>query len=506
MSANSEEASSNRSMLEQAKSNDPADLKIKNVLEDVNELKGIIDDLKNSKDTNSATSSSVKATGGDDFGSSRATSATSSNMNSMNIIMNRTINESLQGQTSNSGSEPVKQRQHKSLPEEESNARPSESVDSCQLNLTNDLEMFVQQSSDKTDCQQQNSISAGIQQANSLQSDPDNDNDFELISSDLETNLTNLDSNFDSNTLGSNASSNLESNLSGSLSSNLSSVALQASASNAAQSDSNHESAATFKAVQTDPLSKSNSQNLSQAIKDPLRSNKLKLFHHKSSEQVDQRHQATHKQTWQKQLLQTPFFKSFNTQQLLAHYGNHAQQPAPELPDKIMLNLDDDPDEPLLSGSGQVSKECSDELIQMWSAILVKWKKPNQRPPGLKEIIRFGIPQTLRGQVWQLLVEGDDDHALIDTYRVLITKESAFEVNIQRDINRTFPANDYFKNTGSLGQDNLYKLCKAYSIFDEEIGYVQGLTFIGAALLLHMPEEQVIIAAYCLRSFRKLRT
>ena len=490
MADNSEE-NSNRSTLEQAKTSDPEDLKIKNVLEDVNELKGIIDDLKNSRYTDSASSGGDKATDGGDFDSK----ATSSTMNSMNIIMNRAINETVHQPKTSDKSAAVgsqKQRQRKNLVDDESNAKAGDFAEKCQSS-TNDLEMFVQ-GSDKADGQ--SSISTDIQQASSLQSqqsDPDNDNDFELISSDLEANLQ-LDSNFDSNTLESNASSNLDSNASGSASS----ANCQSNIGSSNPAPLNASPEPTFKASQIDPLSKSKSQNLSQTSKDLQRGNKLKLFHHKSSEQVDQRHPQSHKQTWQKQLLQTPFFKSFNTQQLLAHYGNHVQQPAPELPDKIMVNLDDDPDEPLLSGSGQVSKECSDELIQMWSAILVKWKKPNQRPPGLKEIIRFGIPQTLRGQVWQLLVEGDDDHALIDTYRVLITKESAFEVNIQRDINRTFPANDYFKNTGSLGQDNLYKLCKAYSIFDEEIGYVQGLTFIGAALLLHMPEEQVIDRQHCL--------
>lgn len=77
-----------------------------------------------------------------------------------------------------------------------------------------------------------------------------------------------------------------------------------------------------------------------------------------------------------------------------------------------------------------------------------------------------------------MLVEGDNDMEIIDNYRVLITKESEFEINIERDINRTFPANDYFNGkNSSLGQDNLFKLCKAYSIYDEEIGYVQGIIF-----------------------------
>lgn len=57
---------------------------------------------------------------------------------------------------------------------------------------------------------------------------------------------------------------------------------------------------------------------------------------------------------------------------------------------------------------------------------------------------------------------------------------------IQRDINRTFPAHAFFKQSGGLGQDSLYRISKAYSVYDEEIGYVQGLSFLAAALLLHV--------------------
>ncbi|XP_077045236.1 rab GTPase-activating protein 1 isoform X3 [Agelaius phoeniceus] len=69
-------------------------------------------------------------------------------------------------------------------------------------------------------------------------------------------------------------------------------------------------------------------------------------------------------------------------------------------------------------------------------------------------------------------------------------QESPQDSAITRDINRTFPAHDYFKDTGGDGQDSLYKICKAYSVYDEEIGYCQGQSFLAAVLLLHMPEEQ----------------
>ncbi|XP_076346912.1 rab GTPase-activating protein 1-like isoform X1 [Tachypleus tridentatus] len=68
--------------------------------------------------------------------------------------------------------------------------------------------------------------------------------------------------------------------------------------------------------------------------------------------------------------------------------------------------------------------------------------------------------------------------------------ESPCKNAIQRDINCTFPAHEYFRESGGLGQDSLYKICKAYSVYDQEIGYCQGLSFLAAALLVHMPEEQ----------------
>ena len=85
----------------------------------------------------------------------------------------------------------------------------------------------------------------------------------------------------------------------------------------------------------------------------------------------------------------------------------------------------------------------------------------------------------------------ENEKSMNESYRLLLSKESPSEQIIVRDINRTFTGHAYFQEES--GQQALYRLSKAYSIYDEEIGYCQGLSFLIASLLLHMPEEQVSI-------------
>ncbi|XP_015930065.1 rab GTPase-activating protein 1 [Parasteatoda tepidariorum] len=169
-----------------------------------------------------------------------------------------------------------------------------------------------------------------------------------------------------------------------------------------------------------------------------------------------------------------------------------------------------DNDEPLPSGTGEVSKECSSFELEGWAEVLQRWRQNlKQRPKQLTPLVKRGIPEALRGEVWQLLAGCIDDRQIVDTYKNLISKESSCGSVIQRDINRTFPAHEYFKTSGGIGQDSLYKICKAYSVYDPEIGYCQGQSFLAAALLLHIPEEQAfsilvkIMFEYGLRNFFK---
>eukprot|EP00096_Caligus_rogercresseyi_P011399 TRINITY_DN4471_c0_g1_i1.p1 TRINITY_DN4471_c0_g1~~TRINITY_DN4471_c0_g1_i1.p1 ORF type:complete len:946 (+),score=336.85 TRINITY_DN4471_c0_g1_i1:55-2892(+) len=169
--------------------------------------------------------------------------------------------------------------------------------------------------------------------------------------------------------------------------------------------------------------------------------------------------------------------------------GSTSEEPPPSPSGDLGDSSGDD--EPLLSGFGEVSKDCTNSELTSWSGILTEWT--SDRPPGktLAVLVKKGIPEALRGEVWQRLMrtsELQDD--IVETYKILNSQESPDEKIILRDIHRTFPAHEFFKKEGGVGQEALYRISKAYSVYDSEVGYCQGQSFLIAALLLQMPEEQ----------------
>ncbi|KAI8323385.1 RabGAP/TBC [Martensiomyces pterosporus] len=119
----------------------------------------------------------------------------------------------------------------------------------------------------------------------------------------------------------------------------------------------------------------------------------------------------------------------------------------------------------------------------------------------LAKSVHSGIPKAIRGTVWQLMSESRNDPALGDTYRKLVEQRSDSaneeelknEKLIRHDLARTFPKLDYFRDTEGAGQEGLFNVLRAYSLYDEEVGYCQGLSFIVGPLLLNMPDEE----AFC---------
>ncbi|KAG9509625.1 Rab GTPase-activating protein 1, partial [Fragariocoptes setiger] len=166
--------------------------------------------------------------------------------------------------------------------------------------------------------------------------------------------------------------------------------------------------------------------------------------------------------------------------------------------DKINNNIENginDDEDPIPSGTGNVSKDCSPSDLEGWGPMLNINEWHNKRPKGLAQLVRMGIPEALRAEAWQRLSGcSDDAGTLMEQYRILLTQTAPTEDIIKRDVERTYPAHPKFRSDSSDSQVNsLFKVCKAWAVYDQEVGYCQGLSFLVATLLLHMPEEQ----AFC---------
>ncbi|XP_020626776.1 EVI5-like protein [Orbicella faveolata] len=133
------------------------------------------------------------------------------------------------------------------------------------------------------------------------------------------------------------------------------------------------------------------------------------------------------------------------------------------------------------------------DTYHQWGQLIGNWSDAQRKKPKfVRDMVRRGVPNALRGMVWQMLCEARD-FPLRDQYPQLIKSNSACERMIKRDIARTFPDHSFFKDKDGIGQGTLFNVIKAYSIWDKEVGYCQGSAFIVGILLMQMPEED----AFC---------
>uniref|UniRef100_A0A8D1QMP7 Ecotropic viral integration site 5 n=1 Tax=Sus scrofa TaxID=9823 RepID=A0A8D1QMP7_PIG len=144
------------------------------------------------------------------------------------------------------------------------------------------------------------------------------------------------------------------------------------------------------------------------------------------------------------------------------------------------------------SASSNLSHLEEDSWI-LWGRIVNEWEEVRKKKEKqVKELVRKGIPHHFRAIVWQLLCSAQS-MPIKDQYSELLKMTSPCEKLIRRDIARTYPEHNFFKEKDSLGQEVLFNVMKAYSLVDREVGYCQGSAFIVGLLLMQMPEEE----AFC---------
>ncbi|XP_068132169.1 USP6 N-terminal-like protein isoform X2 [Hyperolius riggenbachi] len=137
------------------------------------------------------------------------------------------------------------------------------------------------------------------------------------------------------------------------------------------------------------------------------------------------------------------------------------------------------------------------ERTSKWLKMLKGWDK-YKNSEKLHRRIYKGIPLQLRGEVWSLILDVPklkDERK--DLYLVLKQKARRLSPDIRQidlDVNRTFRDHIMFRDRYGVKQQALFHVLAAYSLYNTEVGYCQGMSQITALLLMYMNEEDAFWA------------
>ncbi|KAH8660670.1 rab-GTPase-TBC domain-containing protein [Tricladium varicosporioides] len=115
------------------------------------------------------------------------------------------------------------------------------------------------------------------------------------------------------------------------------------------------------------------------------------------------------------------------------------------------------------------------------------------RQPTFHKLIRVGLPNRLRGEIWEqtsgsLFLRLEKPTQYADTLAKFEGRDSLAIDEIEKDLNRSLPEYPGFQDEEGIGR--LRRVLTAYSWTNEEVGYCQAMNIVVAALLIYMSETQ----------------
>ncbi|KRY85069.1 USP6 N-terminal-like protein [Trichinella pseudospiralis] len=158
-------------------------------------------------------------------------------------------------------------------------------------------------------------------------------------------------------------------------------------------------------------------------------------------------------------------------------------------------------DDVQLGESGEEEKVKRREIRRekKWLKLLRSWSQ-YQGTARLSRSIYKGIPQKFRSEVWRRLlnIDGQKQIGLYDKLRLAARLRAKDTKQIDLDINRTYRNHVFFRQRYGFKQRSLLNVLTAYSMFNRELGYCQGMNHLAALLLMYFSEEDAFWALHIL--------
>ncbi|XP_014242865.1 USP6 N-terminal-like protein isoform X1 [Cimex lectularius] len=163
-------------------------------------------------------------------------------------------------------------------------------------------------------------------------------------------------------------------------------------------------------------------------------------------------------------------------------------------------------DERITESAGPAEIKIEREREKKWLKMLSQWNLVSGTEK-LKRRVFKGIPNSLRGKAWMQILNLEnlrkDQHGKYQEMRELAWKWSPDIRQIDLDVNRTYRDHIMFRERYNSKQQELFNVLGAYSMYNLEIGYCQGMSQIAALLLMYLDEEDAFWALSILVSDKR---
>lgn len=143
------------------------------------------------------------------------------------------------------------------------------------------------------------------------------------------------------------------------------------------------------------------------------------------------------------------------------------------------------------------------EREKKWLKMIKKWNSKETKEKLHKRIYK-GIPDKLRSRVWLKLLNVEktmQDNKNVYSRMLKLARQWSTEARqIDSDVNRQFREHLFYRERYSVKQRSLFNVLTAYSMYNTEVGYCQGMAGVAGVLLMFMDEEEAFWALSTLLS------
>nr|XP_040218471.2 USP6 N-terminal-like protein isoform X1 [Anopheles coluzzii]XP_040218472.2 USP6 N-terminal-like protein isoform X1 [Anopheles coluzzii]XP_049461507.1 USP6 N-terminal-like protein isoform X1 [Anopheles coluzzii]XP_049461508.1 USP6 N-terminal-like protein isoform X1 [Anopheles coluzzii] len=137
------------------------------------------------------------------------------------------------------------------------------------------------------------------------------------------------------------------------------------------------------------------------------------------------------------------------------------------------------------------------ERVKKWVKMHKNWDAAATKE-NLRRRVMKGIPDRMRSAIWRKLLDLDrqirENGGMYDRMLDCARRHSPDIRQIDFDVNRQFRNHVFYRERYSVKQQSLFRVLAAYSMYNTEVGYCQGMSTVAAVLLMYFDEEDTFWA------------